>query len=881
MSSVKRGEGHRRVPNHEYEDVPEDSTGPKVDSASGKVSSVAAAPSRAPTEASTERSGAGKAGQKREKSEKSQNSEKNSENSTLLKFKAQVARVQHDVYRLEARSDLTPREANELREKTDFLNSLGDEINSTEYLLPQEYVTAEGHIDRKRKQELLTPHQSAEPTDKRVRAGAQWELDQLKKAQEIVSANPDVIAVAQSDQYDFVFDETQFVDFDQDSELPGDESAAPVKSSSHEIQQVRKSLPVYKLRTEFLQAIDQNQVLIVVGETGSGKTTQLPQYLYEAGYTKREGNASKIRKVGCTQPRRVAATSVAARVAEEVGCTLGKEVGYSVRFDNTLGDQTHIKYVTDGMLLREFLSDPLLSGYSALMIDEAHERTVSTEIVLTLLKDIIKERADLKVIVASATINADKFSVYFDGAPIFKIPGRRFPVDICYTKQPEANYIQAAITTVFQIHMKEELGDILVFLTGQDEIESVEETLNEACRNLGDLIQNMIVAPIYANMPPKLQKRIFDPTPPHSRKVVLATNIAETSITIDGIRYVVDPGYVKENVFSPTTGMDSLVVVPCSRASADQRAGRAGRVGPGKCYRLFTKWSFYNELEANPKPEILRVNLATVVLLLLSMGITDLVHFDFMDPPSTQTLMKSLELLYALGALNVQGSLTSTGRRMAEFPMDPMFGKCLLTSSQYGVTAEILSILAMLSESSNLFFRPKDRKEQADKRKESFAHELGDHFTLLNIWTEWTDTGYLNIWCEDNFLQYRTLKRIKDVRLQLEKLCEKVGLDTEHRADDAKLTKILKALFSGFFPNVARLSKTGAHYVLMKRNQPVYLHPSSGLFKVKPPPMIVLYHELVLTSKEYMRNCMVIEEAWLGEMANHYYREKDIKAARR
>lgn len=787
------------------------------------------------------------------------------------RFESKVAALERELEASRSKN-LSPREAEEYRQKQEIVNSIRAGQNAplvSEYELPSEHSTL------KRKRDLL---QTAEPTekDKKNRFENQWELDQLKKAQ-VVGTNTDEIQLPNQQQYEFVFDESQFVDFADEAELPGEEVPEAPKRDDSEIQSVRKSLPVYGYREQFLEAIDKNQVLIVVGETGSGKTTQLPQYLYEAGYTKKD---SQLLKVGCTQPRRVAATSVAARVADEVGCTLGEEVGYSIRFEDRCSDKTEIKYLTDGMLLREFLTDPLLSTYSALMIDEAHERTVSTEIILSLLKDIIKERKDLKLIVASATINASKFSDYFSGSPIFNIPGRRFPVDIAYTKNPEANYIQAAITTIFQIHTTQESkGDILVFLTGQEEIETMEETLNEACQKLGSLIKNLIVAPIYANLPPSMQKKIFEPTPPDSRKVVLATNIAETSITIEGIKYVIDPGYVKENVFNPTTGMESLVVVPCSRASADQRAGRAGRVGPGKCYRLYTKWSFYNELQANPTPEILRVNLGTVVLLLLSMGITDLVHFDFMDPPSLQTLIKSLELLYALGALNAKGDLTETGRKMAEFPMDPMFGKCLIASAEFGVTKEILSIMAMLSEASSLFFRPKDKRTQADQKKEAFEHEAGDHLTLLNIWDQWSETGFSNIWCEDNFLQYRTLKRAKDVRTQLERLCTRVGIDVEHLEKSAnKLVKIQKALVSGFFPNVARMSKMGTSYVLLKKNQPVYIHPSSCLFSVKPPPRLVMHHELVLTSKEYMRNCMRIQEKWLDELAPHYYHGKELES---
>lgn len=782
-------------------------------------------------------------------------------------------RLKRDIASLSARTDLTPKEVAILRQKQDIIEAIEKEkISEQHYVLPKDYHTDSGTIDRKRKQELFKRKEIKE-FEKKPKVENQWEIEQLKKAQEILSANPDQIELANQKLYDYVFDETQLVDYSEESELPGEEGGEQQKSTHFDIQSVRRSLPAFKYRQSFLDIVAANQVVVVVGETGSGKTTQLPQYLYEAGYHR--GEKDKILKIGCTQPRRVAATSVARRVAEEVGCTLGKEVGYSIRFEDESSSETVIKYLTDGMLLREFISDPILSTYSCLMIDEAHERTVSTEIVLSLLKDILKERQDLKLIIASATINASKFSDYFNKAPVFKIPGRRFPVSICYTKNPEANYIQAAITTVLQIHTKQDLpGDILVFLTGQEEIEMMEETLNEAQNKLGNLIKPLIVAPIYANLPPKLQSKIFEPTPVNSRKVVLATNIAETSITIDGIKFVIDPGFVKENVFNPSTGMESLVVVPCSRASADQRAGRAGRVGPGKCYRLFTKWSFYNELPENGTPEILRANLSSVILLLLSIGITDLVNFDFMDPPSHQTLIRCLELLYALGALNAKGQLTETGRKMAEFPMDPMFCKAILTSAELDVTSEVLSVISMLSESSSLFYRPKDKKELADKRKERFFHEAGDHLTLLNIWNQWKESGFSNLWCEDNFLQYRTLKRIKEVRSQLEKLCIRVGAQPlVSEASNSDITRVQKAILSGFFTNIARLLKMGNSYVLLKKNQPVYVHPSSRIFPVKPPPKFLLYHELVLTSKEYMRNCMVIDEKWIDQLAGHYYRK--------
>ncbi|EGW31639.1 uncharacterized protein SPAPADRAFT_139926 [Spathaspora passalidarum NRRL Y-27907] len=720
-----------------------------------------------------------------------------------------------------------------------------------EYALPEEQS----------KKSLLRQNKQTQNTS--------WEVEQFNRASQLPLANEDKVTENAND-YEFVFDESQFVTYDEADILPGDEDdqVASPSSASDEMAELRKNLPVYAYRQDFLNTLETNQVLIVVGETGSGKTTQLPQYLYEAGYSK--NNLA----IACTQPRRVAATSIATRVAYEMNVKLGQEVGYTIRFDDKSSKDTVIKYVTDGMLLREFLTDPQLSHYSAIMIDEAHERTISTEILLGLLKDITVTRPQLKIIIASATINAEKFSSFFNNAPILNIPGRRFPVKIHYTKSPEANYIQAALTTIFQIHTTQESGDILVFLTGQEEIETMEEALNDSIDKLGDQIEPMMVCSIYANMASEVQSKIFDPPPQGTRKVVLATNIAETSITIDGIKYVIDPGYVKQNKYNPGTGMESLVIVPCSRASADQRAGRAGRIGPGKCFRLFTKWCFYNELEANPVPEILRTNLTSVILLLLSLGINDLLKFEFMDPPSKQSIIKALELLYALGALNSQGKLTKTGQKMTEFPLDPILTKCILMSSKFGVTIQTCAIIAMISESTNLFYRPKGKAELADARKAQFHHDLGDHFTLLNIWRAWKDYGYSKEWCRDCFINYKTLQRAKNVYAQLIRLCSKIGgaeMLQENKEDEDRM--IQKALISGFFMNVCRLSRMGDGYERLKGSTGgCFIHPSSALYKTKPK--LVIYYELVLTSKEYMRCCSVVDDKLVKEMAGHYYVNK-------
>jgi ATP-dependent RNA helicase DHX8/PRP22 len=361
------------------------------------------------------------------------------------------------------------------------------------------------------------------------------------------------------------------------------------KRTSMSIAEQRKSLPVYKFRNQLIKAVQDHQILIVVGETGSGKTTQLTQFLAEAGF-------ANTGIIGCTQPRRVAAMSVAQRVAEEVGCRLGTTVGFTIRFEDQTGPDTKIKYMTDGILQREILLDPMLSKYSAIMLDEAHERTIATDVLFALLKKTLKRRPDMKLIVTSATLDADKFSEYFYGCPIFSIPGRTYPVEILYSREPESDYLDSALTAVMQIHIAEPAGDILLFLTGKEEIDTSCEILHERMRALGSSVPELEILPIYGALPSEVASKIFEPAPPGGRKVVIATNIAETSITIDGIYYVVDPGFVKQNAYDPKLGMDRLQITPISQAQAKQRAGRAGRTGPGKCFRLYTESAFQSEM---------------------------------------------------------------------------------------------------------------------------------------------------------------------------------------------------------------------------------------------------------------------------------------------
>uniref|UniRef100_A0A8C5I5R1 ATP-dependent RNA helicase DHX15 n=1 Tax=Gouania willdenowi TaxID=441366 RepID=A0A8C5I5R1_GOUWI len=585
-------------------------------------------------------------------------------------------------------------------------------------------------------------------------------------------------------------------------------------------------------------------------------TVQIPQWCVEAV----RSLPGPRRAVACTQPRRVAAVNVAQRVADEMDVKLGQEVGYSVRFDDCSSAKTVLKYMTDGMLLREAVSDPMFERYGVILLDEAHERTLSTDILMGVLKEVLHQRPDLKVIVMSATLDAGKFQVYFDDCPLLTVKGRPHSVEIFYTPEPEQDYLEAAIRTVIQIHMCEEYeGDVLLFLTGQEEIDEACKRIERKVEDLGPEVGDLKIIPLYSTLPPQQQQRIFEPPPPNKpngaigRKVVVSTNIAETSLTIDGVVFVIDPGFAKQKVYNPRIRVESLLVTPISKASAKQRAGRAGRTRPGKCYRLYTEKAYKTEMQDNTYPEVLRSNLGYVVLQLKKLGIDDLVHFDFMDPPAPETLMRALELLNYLGALDDDGDLTELGSMMAEFPLDPQLAKMVISSCKYKCSNEVLSITAMLSGNSKCFVRPIESKKEADQAKMRFCHIDGDHLTLLNVYHAFKDNGDSAQWCYENFVNYRSLMSADNVRQQLSRIMDRCNLprkSTEFTNKDYYVN-IRRALVTGFFMQVAHLERTG-NYLTVKDNQVVQLHPSTVLDR---KPEWVLYNEFVLTTKNYIRTC--------------------------
>lgn len=642
----------------------------------------------------------------------------------------------------------------------------------------------------------------------------------------------------------------------------------PYSARYYEILDQRKKLPAWDARKNFIKLVKRNQCLVLVGETGSGKTTQCAQFLLDAGL-----NNGKC--ICCTQPRRVAAMSVAHRVADEMDVQLGRHVGYTIRFEDKSCPTTVLKYMTDGMLLREAIADPFLERYSIVILDEAHERTLATDVLFGLLKEVMKNRPELKIVVMSATLDAGKFQEYFNGAPVLNVPGRLHPVEIFYSTRPERDYLEAAVSTVLLIHKQEHAGDILLFLTGEEEIEQAKKTLEREasrCPEAGELM----VVPLYSSLPPALQQRVFDPPPPPShpggkpgRKCVVATNIAETSITIDGVVYVVDPGFSKQKVYNPRVRVESLLVSPISKASAQQRAGRAGRTRPGKCFRLYTESAFKTELAEQTYPEILRSDLGTVVLQLKRLGIDDLVHFDFMDPPAPETLMRALEQLNYLDALDDEGELTRKGEMMAEFPLEPQLSAMLVQSPEFKCSNEILTITAMLSV-PNCFVRPRESAKEADAARARFSHLDGDHLTLLNVYHAYKHHAAAEkSFCWENFLNARSLFTADNVRDQLKRVMDRLGLQCisiDHN-DRNYYVNIRKALVAGFFMQVAHVEKSGV-YLTVKDHQVVALHPSTVLdFK----PEWVLYHEFVLTSKNYIRTCTQVQPEWLLSLASKFF----------
>mmetsp|Transcript_70055 Transcript_70055/g.194680 ORF Transcript_70055/g.194680 Transcript_70055/m.194680 type:complete len:713 (-) Transcript_70055:294-2432(-) len=656
-------------------------------------------------------------------------------------------------------------------------------------------------------------------------------------------------------------------------------TGSPYSQRFHELLETRRKLPCWAARQELLTALKSSQVVVLVGEPGSGKTTQLPQILLDAGYHVHDG---KLRAIVCAQPHGTSATSAAHRVTEELEVPLGSYVGYTSDFDNKTSQETLLKFTTHHLLLRELLMDPLLDKYSVVLLDELHARTQAADVFCGILKEVLRRRPELRLIVLSAHMDVRKLRTHFDGAPVLTVPTRRFPVEILYTEQARKDYVKAAVDTVLHIHSHEGNGDILVFLTSEDEVESACLEIRTGLSRASDA-RELSVVPFYAALPISQQQRVFDTVAKKeagsrsARKVIVATDLAETSIAIDNVVFVVDTGFSLQRVYNPRNRLDSSLVVPVSKASSSLRAGCAGRASPGKCFRLYPE-KVFKELVPETHPEMMRSNVSSLILLLKSLGADDFVNFEFVDPPAPETLMRALESLNYLGFLDDSGVLTQDGERAVKIPVDPQLAKMLIESPSHRCSNEALSIAAMLT-TQTVFLRPKGSAKQADEARSRFAHLDGDHLTLLNVFHAYKqqvqDGSDATKFCTENFVCQRSMKFAEHVREQLKQQMEELGLpmvSTDFQ-DKEYYPNIRKCIIAGFFMQAAYLSrdKTGGTYLTMRDNQEAALHPFTCL---QHKPDWIVYNKVSINSRYFLRVATQVRVEWLVELAPKFF---DVK----
>ncbi|KAG1648979.1 Pre-mRNA-splicing factor ATP-dependent RNA helicase DHX15 [Nymphon striatum] len=659
----------------------------------------------------------------------------------------------------------------------------------------------------------------------------------------------------------------------------------PYTKKYHRMLQKRMELPVWKYKDQFMEMLDKNKISIVVGETGSGKTTQIPQWCIEYS------NSMGKKLVACTQPRKRPAVSLAERVSQEMEVQLGETVGYSIRFENVTSIKTKLKFVTDGMLLREIIGNSDLNSYGVIFLDEAHERSLTTDVLMALLKEKGFEDPNLRIVIMSATLEAEKFIKYFKNAPVLKIPGFTHPVELIYSPSLQPSYADAAVRQAVEIHRSEtKKGDILIFLTGQEEINKACTDINKELRKYGTQLGKVACIPLYSTLSQKAQKRIYEQPPKDvkgtiGRKIIISTNIAETSLTIDGVTFVIDSGYTKQKTYDPKTRMESLQVTDISKASANQRKGRAGRTAPGKCFRLYTE-AKYNEMKESTKPEILRSNLATLVLSLKKLGIHDVLNFDYIDAPDKNSIANAIEILKTLEALDSNGGLTNLGASMADFPLEPQLSRMLILAKEFDCTEEILTIAAMLSVpncyvSSSEKKTVQEDKEQSNKAEDSretkeyreakccFSHSDGDHHTLLNVYNEFIENKQSVEWCEDYCVKHGMMVQAKKARDQLSRIMKNLGLNENYvkivyDEDDEETDidiRIGKTLASGFFMQVAKLDRfhKGVHYYTCNGNFEAQLQQNTSCINAD----YAIYNEFIKTKRSYISIVSRIEPHWL------------------
>lgn len=652
----------------------------------------------------------------------------------------------------------------------------------------------------------------------------------------------------------------------QDDENIGEKlNKDALKRKARELLEIRKTFPVFQNRHEIMHHLRENQVSILIGETGSGKSTQVPQFLLDEVS---EGG------IAVTQPRRVAAINLATRVAQEHGCNLGDRVGYSVRFDNTTSKRTKLKYLTDGMLLRELMMHKDLRQYSVVVIDEAHERTVLTDLILGFLKSLINgPRPDLKIVVMSATLQAEKSSAFFDSAPILFVEGRKFQVSQYYLTAPCDDVVDSMIRCCCQINQGEQLGDILCFLPGQEEIDKAVAVMNRIAECVSEItkVPLMVAYPLYAALPPAQQAKVFLPLKGFKRKIVFSTNIAETSVTISGLRFVIDSGLRKVKVWRHQLGLATLLTVPISKASAMQRTGRAGRESEGKSYRLYRE-SDYSKLPEQTEPEIARSDVTAPVLMLKRYAVEDVVNWTWFENPGREALVLALQELYELQALDDAGKITARGEQMALLPLPPQMSAVLIAAGDQHCLSPVIDILACLSVDNFLLNPAPELRDEVNERRVELCRAGRKHGDLIMM-KELYDTAiqFKNAqeraeWCQKLCVSQRALKNIIKVREQLRVYCKYQESEQQETLD---IPKVLKCFLSGFRKNTA-IGMPDRSYRTVLTGEPIGVHPSSLLFRDRNCPAI-LYTEYVFTTRGYARNVSRVELSWLqGEVAKRH-----------
>ena len=623
-----------------------------------------------------------------------------------------------------------------------------------------------------------------------------------------------------------------------------------------------ESLPVSQRKAEIQKLLSEHQVIVVAGETGSGKTTQLPKMCLELGF----GNLGMI---GHTQPRRIAARSVAARIAEELETELGGLVGYKVRFNDQISDDTQIKLMTDGILLAEIQNDRFLNQYSCLIIDEAHERSLNNDFILGYLKQLLPRRRDLKLIITSATIDVERFSKHFNNAPIIEVSGRTYPVEVRYrpvVEEDDQDQLQGILNAVDELQA-EGRGDILIFMNGEREIRDTAEALQK--QNL----KHTEILPLFARLSAQEQNKIFHPS--GLNRIVLATNVAETSLTVPGIKYVIDPGTARISRYSYRTKVQRLPIEPISQASANQRKGRCGRVSEGICIRLYSEEDFNSRPEFTD-PEILRTNLASVILQMTALGLDDIEAFPFVDAPDKRHIQDGIKLLEELGAFEIvrtkageKRQLTAAGRQLSQLPVDPRLAKMLLTAVLQGALHEVMIIVAALSIQDPRE-RPQEKQQASDEKHRRFADKKSDFLAFLNLWRYLQEQqkelskNQFRRQCQKDFLNYLRIREWQDIYHQIRLTVREMGLPIN--SEKAEYQQIHTALLSGLLSHIG-LKEAEKQQYLGARNAHFAIFPNSVLFKKQPK--WVMAAELVETSKLWGRMVAEIEPEWIEPLAEH------------